>query len=78
MSTQAVTMRHIILRLSATLRAVLNLPAASIVGAMVREIFDESAYARFLARRKLGESQQSYAEFLRENEMTQSRRPRCC
>ncbi len=56
------------------------LPAkvARIVRCTVREIFDESAYARFLERRQLAASRQSYAEFLRENELARSRRPRCC
>jgi hypothetical protein len=45
---------------------------------MLREIFDESAYARFLQRRQLVSSPQAYAEFLVENEATAQRRPRCC
>ncbi len=53
-----------------------KLPA--IVHATLREIFDESAYARFLQRHHLAASAQSYAEFQRENEMSRSRRPRCC
>ncbi len=46
--------------------------------AMLREIFDESAYARFLERRQLASSPQAYAEFLVENETRAQRRPRCC
>jgi hypothetical protein len=42
------------------------------------EIFDESAYSRFLRREQTGCSRESYAEFLRENELTKARRPRCC
>jgi hypothetical protein len=49
-----------------------------IVVAALREIFDESAYARFLARRSLASSPQSYAAFLREQDLTKARRPRCC
>jgi hypothetical protein len=45
---------------------------------VLREIFDESAYARFLERRQLATSPQAYAEFLREREATGQRRPRCC
>ena len=50
----------------------------SIVRSALREIFDESAYARFLERRQLATSPQAYAEFLRENEVNRGRRPRCC
>lgn len=51
---------------------------ASIARSVLREIFDESAYARFLDRRQLRTSPESYAEFLRENEILRQRRPRCC
>lgn len=51
---------------------------ASIMRSALQEIFDESAYARFLERRQLRTSPESYAEFLRENEMLRQRRPRCC
>ena len=44
----------------------------------VREIFDEGAYARFLARGKLVRSRESYAAFLREYGAGKERRPRCC
>jgi hypothetical protein len=50
----------------------------SLVGATLREIFDESAYARFLARNRLGSSPRTYSEFLREQEVVKARRPRCC
>jgi hypothetical protein len=46
--------------------------------AALREIFDESAYARFLERQNLGSSKESYAAFSRENELAKARRPRCC
>ena len=78
MTAQRVNLRAVIVRLCSTLRAKLILPAASILRATLREIFDESAYARFLERRELETSPKSYAEFLRENETTRSRRPRCC
>ena len=45
---------------------------------MLHEIFDESAYLRFLARGELQSSSQAYAMFLQENEQAKSRRPRCC
>jgi hypothetical protein len=46
--------------------------------AVLREIFDESAYQRFLDRSHLQSSASAYAIFLRENEQAKSRRPRCC
>jgi hypothetical protein len=46
--------------------------------AVLREIFDESAYARFLAGKGKISSREAYAEFLQETEHTRSRRPRCC
>jgi hypothetical protein len=44
----------------------------------VREIFDEAAYARFLARAEMVRSRESYAAFLREYGAVKERRPRCC
>jgi hypothetical protein len=44
----------------------------------LREIFDESAYTRFLRRSGMVASRQAYAVFLRENELAKARRPRCC
>ena len=46
--------------------------------AILREIFDENAYARFLARRGLSPSRASYASFLAESRELRERRPRCC
>ncbi len=46
--------------------------------ATLREIFDESAYTRFLARAGGTASRKSYAEFLRENETARLKKPRCC
>jgi hypothetical protein len=51
---------------------------ASVVVAILREIFDESAYQRFLARHSLASSATAYARFLREGEQARARRPRCC
>jgi len=51
---------------------------ASIVRSALQEIFDESAYTRFLRRRQLQTSREAYAEFLRENEVSRQRRARCC
>jgi hypothetical protein len=50
----------------------------SIVAATLREIFDESAYARFLKQRQLESSRAAYAAFREEYEVTKARRPRCC
>ena len=50
----------------------------SIVVATLREIFDESAYARFLNQRHLGSSRAAYAAFRREHEVAKASRPRCC
>jgi hypothetical protein len=44
----------------------------------LREIFDESAYSRFLAQRELSSSPRAYAAFLREQEGIKARRPKCC
>ena len=46
--------------------------------AMVREIFDENAYERFLQRTHAARSVESYGAFLREREMGMARKPRCC
>ncbi|HLZ00506.1 MAG TPA: hypothetical protein VKT33_15715 [Candidatus Angelobacter sp.] len=46
--------------------------------AALREIFDENAYARFLAREGVVSSRVAYAAFLREREAVVQRRPRCC
>lgn len=45
---------------------------------VLREIFDENAYARFLAREAIPSSRVAYAAFLRERESVMQRRPRCC
>jgi len=51
---------------------------AQIVWATLLEIFDESAYARFLQRNRMQSSRAAYAAFLRESEVARARRPRCC
>jgi hypothetical protein len=51
--------------------------AATIV-ATLREIFDESAYSRFLAIHGLSSCPGAYAAFLREQENIKARRPKCC
>lgn len=52
--------------------------AARIFVAMLREIFDESAYARFLCRSQMQSSATAYASFCRERESAKGRCPKCC
>ena len=54
------------------------LRALELLLATAREIFDENAYARFLARHSLQPSRAAFDEFLRENARARERRPRCC
>ena len=49
-----------------------------IAAAALREIFDEAAYARFLARTSQPSTRAAYAGFLCERAASQERRPRCC
>ena len=44
----------------------------------LREIFDENAYARYLARVETRASRASYAAFLAERRAAELRRVRCC
>ena len=52
--------------------------AGSLLMTVLREIFDEAAYARFLRRTQRASSTKAYAAFTRERESAQHRRPRCC
>lgn len=52
--------------------------AANIVVAMLREIFDEAAYDRFLHRKQMASSPTAYAAFRQEFEDAKMRRPKCC
>jgi hypothetical protein len=52
--------------------------AAALLITVIREIFDESAYARFLSRTQMPSSPHAYAAFRREHEVLKARRPRCC
>ena len=52
--------------------------AWGIICAVFREIFDESAYDRFLSQAQTTRSKESYDQFLREQEATAAQRPRCC
>lgn len=49
-----------------------------IVAGVLQEVFDESAYRRFLVRGNLAASAASYAAFWAEQEKSRARRPRCC
>jgi hypothetical protein len=44
----------------------------------LREIFDEAAYSRFLARNGMRSCRNAYAAFLREQDGVKARRPKCC
>ena len=46
--------------------------------AVLREIFDENAYDRYLLRTQSVASVESYREFQREREAGMARQPRCC
>src|SRR6185437_4829032 len=52
--------------------------AYRVLKATLREIFDESAYDRFLAHTRSERSVSSYHAFMRERESTMARKPRCC
>jgi len=52
--------------------------ALTLLLSALREIFDESAYARFLVCHGLTSCPNAYAAFLREQEMMKARRPKCC
>jgi hypothetical protein len=52
--------------------------AHKLSAAILREIFDESAYERFLAQHRLASSAAAYSRFCHERDRTQARRPRCC
>ena len=52
--------------------------AFSIFLETLREIFDESAYERFLRRTLRKSSAEAYSAFLQENQAAKARRPKCC
>ncbi len=52
--------------------------AARIVLTVLREVFDEASYARFLQRAQIASSREAYAEFWRERAQSHGRRQRCC
>jgi hypothetical protein len=49
-----------------------------ILRASLREIFDESAYDRFLLRTKSPRSVASYRDFMGERDAAMLKKPRCC
>jgi hypothetical protein len=48
------------------------------IKAALREIFDESAYDRFLLRTRESRSVASYRAFMRERDAAMLKKPRCC
>jgi hypothetical protein len=52
--------------------------AAALLVCILREIFDENSYARFLARTDRASSTEAYAEFIHQEAHISERRPRCC
>ena len=54
------------------------LSVITVLIAALREIFDESAYTRFLSRERVVSSREAYAAFCRECDAAKARRPRCC
>jgi hypothetical protein len=65
----------IVRRSAQRLRARAN-SALSLILEVLREIFDEAAYERFLRRHSLPNSRGAYAHFVEEQDV--GRKPRCC
>jgi hypothetical protein len=74
-SDRSIARDHPITRSSAS-AALRNL--LQIIRAALREIFDESAYDRFLQRTRATRSITSYHAFTRERDAAIARKPRCC
>jgi hypothetical protein len=49
-----------------------------VVRAVLREVFEETAYERFCAREGSEVNRESYAKFLRETEQARQQKVRCC
>jgi hypothetical protein len=60
------------------LAPVLSWRVMQILHATLREIFDESAYERFLQRTQASRSTASYRAFTRERDAAMVKKPRCC
>jgi hypothetical protein len=54
------------------------LKAARVFWEILREVFDEAAYERFLLRSEMKSSTQAYGVFRREMDEAKARRPKCC
>jgi hypothetical protein len=52
--------------------------AWNLIWAVLREIFEESAYERFLLRAGSVPSRESYCAFMREKEAGIAQKPKCC
>lgn len=52
--------------------------ALALIKAALHEIFDESAYERFLTRTHCERSVSSYRAFMRERDNAMARKQRCC
>lgn len=52
--------------------------AWTVLGAVLREIFDESAYERFLLRTNGVRNLTSYRDFMQERDAAMAKKPRCC
>jgi hypothetical protein len=48
------------------------------IRAVLREVFEESAYERFCAREQIGVDRKSYARFLQETDRARQQKVRCC
>jgi hypothetical protein len=59
------------------IRALLS-DALHLLVAVLREIFDEAAYDRYLRQTGSTPSRKSFAEFITASNAKKERRPRCC
>ena len=50
----------------------------AVLVSLLKEIFDESAYDRFLERNQISSSTMAYAAFREENDQLKAQRPKCC
>lgn len=70
--------QSLIVRAKGTVRPRRFTHALFICVAILREIFDENAYHRFLARQNLTSSRDAFARFQSEQACSQRRPHRCC
>ena len=82
--TKAITMTTITKSKTTVARSMIAKSVRAIAGffeviaGVLQEVFDESAYRRFLLRGNFASSAASYAAFCAEQEKSRARRPRCC